>query len=201
MKRLYSFSCSISLAVIAAIGAPACADTFNFALEEGTGTITGGLGNIIAAGSGTLTAVPDASIPGAFEITALSGTFGAGMASITELPCVTYSQSHPCYSSSLKYDNLLYPVGLPPFDIVVLDDRGLGLDIGGRPVQVYASSSHFYGWYDSGEPAGAPALGAYFAVTPTPEPCSFLLLGTGLLGIAGSFRRRRSPAPIVSSVA
>lgn len=182
-----------------AAGPAAHGDTFSFEFEEGTGTVTGGLGTLTGSGAGTLTAVPDAGVPGAFDITDLSGTFtavGGTPVPISLLPCATFSQSSPCVSDTLDYDNLLYPYAIstvPPYVPLVLDAPGLGLDVGGIATEVLPTSGHSYGYVFAGEPVGAHGtLGAYFAVTPAPEPSSFLLLGSGLLGIAAAVRRRIS---------
>ena len=173
------------LAAFMTVGAAAHADTFTFAWES-IGSQFG-----IGTGSGTLTAVTDINISNALDVTSFSGTVD-GIPIVGLLPCATYDPSNPCSSSGPNgffYDNLLYPGGAPPLGILVLDSRGIGLDLGnGVEGGYYASSSHIISFitnlpHDNGHPVD-------FSITP--ESGSFLLLGTGLLflAVAGAVRYR-----------
>lgn len=185
MKRslLLNLSC---LVLFVTYGAAAHADTFGFAWES---TADFGYGGV---GSGELIAVTDANIPNALDITNFWGTLD-GRPIVGLLPCVTHDPSHPCgdFSAGVQYDNLLYPGGTGIFGITVLDSAGIGLDLGGGlEGNFYASSSHIISYitnvntpHNYGNPAG-------FSIKPVPEPNGFILLGSGLLGMAGILRRR-----------
>ena len=173
-----------SLAAFMTVGAAAHADSFTFAWGS-----TGDFG--IGTGAGTLTAITDINIPNALDVTGISGILD-GSPIIGLLPCATYDPSNPCSSSGPNgffYDNLLYPGGTGAFGLTVLDSRGMGLDLGnGVEGGYYASSSHIISFitnlpHDNGHPVG-------FSIIPLPEPGSFLLLGIGLLGLAGVVRSR-----------
>lgn len=176
--RFFRYMCAIFIITVAAV---AHADIFDFQVQ---GTQVNG--------SGTLTAVPDPSLSGVFDITSISGTL-AGETIVGLLPCSAYSPSSPCTDNNLTfgYDNLLYPGGLPPFNIVELDGRGLGIQLPDNAVDISASSSHQDTFTYNGEVGAVTPIIVSFTVSPTPEPGSFVLLGTGILAMALACRRLR----------
>jgi PEP-CTERM motif len=215
-----------TLALLAASTLSARADDYTFSFSGG------GL-----SGSGVLTVsnAPVPGVPGANQITFITGTFsdsnlGLTNATITGLQTTSLpSGINPdgtflppgsqADGFGFSYDNLLYPAGNSPavcppdpsnpgdnypFGGGLLDIYGLLFNVqGGYTVDLWSNGVVIpgtlptYGVGDAlngqvqstfGEPFSGTS--ADVSIAPTPEPSTFVFLGTGILGLAGAARRR-----------
>ena len=156
------------------------------------------------SGSGTLTAVPDPSLPGVDDIIGGTGTltaFGPEVFNVTIAPCSNYAATCTFvntdgHGANLQVDNLLWPGNAPGSQ---LDGFGIAF-ITGPPgsgasyIGVQDSPSiYFYNYGDHGE----EYLTTPFTVTSrgdapasTPEPSSVLLLGSGVFGLGFYLKKK-----------
>jgi len=209
-----------------AITPAARADSFNFSFNGG---------GLSASGVLTVSNIPVPNVPGAFQITGITGTFsdsnfGISNAAITGIQATSLPSpvnadgtfvppGSPSDGFGFSYDNLYFPGGdspavCPPpapgdphqpypFGGGFLDIYGVLFNVqGGYSVDLWSNGvlpglGLTYGAGDSikgsplsvvGEPFSGP--GVAFSTSPVPEPGSLMLLGTGLLGLAGPFVRK-----------
>lgn len=181
----------IALLAAALATAPAAlADSFDYTYTQGgvtaTGTLTGSLTSSgvydITSGTITLTDLSNASIDGSGTLVPIqsNGDFSTGGGTILAFSSPTDTNLDPGQNPEIDVD------GAFTFDLTSGAGAGSGVfigSVGANDYQMFAGNWTIDDLNGGGTFSTTP-------ISPTPEPSSLLLLGTGLLGAAETARRK-----------
>jgi hypothetical protein len=203
----------LALALAATTTPAALADAYNFSFSgsglSGSGTFS--LSPTSTPGTDTIT-----GISGYFSDTNAGANFSGAITGLEPAPAPASAPpfaAPAATTSGLTFDNLFYPNGLSPlvcadypFSGGVLDSYGVAFDVAGTNGGYYVAELWSDGVFAAGAPpayAAGDSLGKNqlepnvmgagvpisLSVAPAPEPSSVALLGTGMLGLFGLWKR------------
>ncbi len=164
------------------------ADTYNFAITTADTVSTPGSSFTV---TGTITGPADPYTPAAFDIQSITGA--ASIYTFSGIVTADTNSQVSATQDGFTFDNVLYTAPDTPsvdgngFLLYLTSPRGLSL------AHVYNNGGYEVDVVDPNDPGDVtPFKITSFDVTPSsvPEPSTFALLGTGLLGLVGIGRRR-----------
>lgn len=204
------------IAVGLALPGTARADSYNFSISNANGINASGV--ITASRTGPLGASTVTGITGMFTDSA-NGISGA-ITGLKFAPPPTFNVSPPAAPNTFgapaftdagfSYDNLFWSGANSPavctdalaFFGGYFDVYGMAFDVAGGYTADVWSDGQLGGYQLNDSFKGVPstpnqmdglAYAVNFTASPTPEPGSLFLMGTGLSGVTILFRRRRQP--------
>lgn len=178
MKSLLKLGVFAALAILSVAIARADDTTTWYWNYDGTG--------VTASGAMTVSDTPDTAYPGGYDILSITGQRNGDAITGLVPPSGTTTNT-----GVVIYDNVFYPSQSPTF----FDDiGGLLYSVGTTDYNIYQGNGEFGvsgSDYEYTVGGATPGPEVTFSASETPEPNSLLLLGTGLLGLAGLISLRK----------
>jgi len=192
------------------------ADDYNFSV---TGSGIAGSGTLQVSNTGPFGAYTVTGITGTFtdtNNTTNNNSFSGAITGLNFAPAPTTDNSDTYFSapaftaSGFSYDNLFWPGGNSPAVCVDapiffggdFDIYGLSFNVaGGYTMDLWSNGPDLGGYELNGSSSSGPfitpnmdglAYAVSFSASPTPEPGSLALLGSGMTGLAALLRRKRA---------
>jgi hypothetical protein len=191
MKKfwLVGFAVIVALALAPAANADSYKIVLSGASISGTGYITVASDGLITSGSFTFSTLGSAS---SLTGNLVEDSYSTGTPAYYDLLTGAVTSTEPS-AINAEYDDLLTSTTTPHFDY---DGILISLSNGGvLNIFSLTDGTDMWGEYDNGTwfPSSTTSSEATVLLTSSPEPSSLLLLGTGLLVLAGFLFRKARP--------